>query len=679
VLSGGVDLSNLPFSKYSGSILVATLPSDVCASSSCFNELFVNGRRSPRARYPNGNPETQGLWTVNHTGYVTPPAEGSWLPPNPPKSTGITIEDDTPHREHPTVDFVNYQIGIDGAAEVFSPPSSFWASGSPPGGVTFEVPSGFVADESSWTNRSYADPSTGLIHTFHGSYWGGWVFSVSDIDSSTRTVHFSRGGFQEARGSDHGAEWYLENVFEELDAPSEWFIDEEKSLLFFFPNNTLHEFEHREDGRYYFRHDQEFSSSESVSTLIGSQLPHILNVQGSSPTDLVEFITITGLTFAHTASDYMDAPEVPSGGDWSLLRQAAVRMAYISNATVSDCVFNGIGGNGIVISDTALSTNILSNEFVWVGSSAVLIVGTVAGIDGASVMSQPKDTIVRSNFFHEMGIWVKQSSAVLVALSYSTVIDSNICFNLARACVNLNDGFGGGAILSNNLLFNSIRETDDHGPINSWDRQVYLQQRSDGTDSIIQEESYITHNFIINNYHAVWPIDHDDGSQYFTDTRNFMVYGGSKNFLGNSVASENNYYVMADGLVNAVQEWQIEQKQSQLQSHRNSPSTPSKFSQLSGIMKRRARNLQKRYVLDSKRFALRDAALAAGLSLEDAIATMDQIPTSDSEHSPRQDSLQFIGGGTYNTENWIQWDVGMRHVISIMSCLALCGAVILFV
>lgn len=50
-------------------------------------------------------------------------------------------------------------------------------------------------------------------------------------------------------------------------------------------------------------------------------------------------------------------------------------------------------------------------------------------------------------------------------------------------------------------------------------------------------ESYssdIRQNFIIANYHAVWPLDHDDGSCYYYDYDNVLVYGGFKTYLGHS-------------------------------------------------------------------------------------------------------------------------------------------------
>ena len=112
-----------------------------------------------------------------------------------------------------------------------------------------------------------------------------------------------------------------------------------------------------------------------------------------------------------------------------------------------------------MISRTAWNTSVIANEFVWIGSSAVLIAGEVRGIDGSSEVTFPIGTFVHANLFHELGIWVKQSSAVGVVLAQATTIDSNICFNLARACVNVNDGFAGGHVISKQS-FVQLRQGD---------------------------------------------------------------------------------------------------------------------------------------------------------------------------------------------------------------------------
>jgi hypothetical protein len=46
--------------------------------------------------------------------------------------------------------------------------------------------------------------------------------------------------------------------------------------------------------------------------------------------------------------------------------------------------------------------------------------------------------------------------------------------------------------------------------------------------------SRISQNLLINGYRSVWPIDHDDGSSFYNDTANVLVYGGFKSFSGNN-------------------------------------------------------------------------------------------------------------------------------------------------
>jgi hypothetical protein len=49
--------------------------------------------------------------------------------------------------------------------------------------------------------------------------------------------------------------------------------------------------------------------------------------------------------------------------------------------------------------------------------------------------------------------------------------------------------------------------------------------------SVIRQRDSITRNMILNGYNGVWTLDHDDGSQFYTDTFNVLVFGGLKNYL----------------------------------------------------------------------------------------------------------------------------------------------------
>ena len=97
----------------------------------------------------------------------------------------------------------NYQLGVGGGASVFNPPEQvIGATASPPaGGSNYAVPRGLTVKNgalphlSNWTNAT-----TGFVHTFHGGFWGSWIFEIASSSSEENRIMFSRGGFQEARG-----------------------------------------------------------------------------------------------------------------------------------------------------------------------------------------------------------------------------------------------------------------------------------------------------------------------------------------------------------------------------------------------------------------------------------------------------------------------------------------------
>merc|ERR1712125_156196 len=97
---------------------------------------------------------------------------------------------------------------------------------------------------------------------------------------------------------------------------------------------------------------------------------------------------------------------------------------------------------------------------------------------------------------------------------------------MPRAAININDGFGGGTVIESNLLFNTCRESGDHGPFNSWDRIPFLTDVRDGSPSLIPANNTIVRNFIVSNYGAGFGVDNDDTSSYYDIVSNFFYLGG---------------------------------------------------------------------------------------------------------------------------------------------------------
>jgi hypothetical protein len=115
--------------------------------------------------------------------------------------------------------------------------------------------------------------------------------------------------------------------------------------------------------------------------------------------------------------------------------------------------------------------------------------------------------------------------------SANVTLEYNVMFNAPRAGVNINDGPYGGHLLVGNLIFNTVRETSDHGCFNSWDRQPYVWNPANASD-LLPAPTALVGNFLVNNYHSTWPIDHDDGSKNYVARSNVMAWGGFKNYLG---------------------------------------------------------------------------------------------------------------------------------------------------
>eukprot|EP01046_Picozoa_sp_COSAG06_P050400 COSAG06_NODE_7974_length_2314_cov_3.632957_1_plen_513_part_00 len=301
-LSGGMELK-LTWTKSSGSsgVYVADLP----AGTPEFDQLFVDGKREIRARYPNGDTETTGLHTIN-TGYIS---EGSWSTKRAPKPTtkSSTVLLTSPDSKRSAPSFPSFEMGFGGLCERYAKNRSKWG-GTP-------RPTEVACSSSSKTGLNYSQPcksftwskpTTGIVHAYHGGHWGGWMFRVDGLAGQTVQLD-PWGGQQEARGSTSGAEWYVENIKEELDSPREWFGDFENSKLYYMPNGT----------------------AAPPSTVVVPRLKTLLEISGGAPSPdgtaarpasaVVEGVQLKGFTLTHSLTTFLAEYEVPSGGDWSEL------------------------------------------------------------------------------------------------------------------------------------------------------------------------------------------------------------------------------------------------------------------------------------------------------------------------------------------------------------------------
>jgi hypothetical protein len=85
------------------------------------------------------------------------------------------------------------------------------------------------------------------------------------------------------------------------------------------------------------------------------------------------------------------------------------------------------------------------------------------------------------------------------AKSSANVVRRNVFMTGPRAGVNFNDGSAGGEVLEQNLVFNFVRETGDHGMFNSWDRQPIVHDGgAAGSVALSPATHHLVKNFIMN-------------------------------------------------------------------------------------------------------------------------------------------------------------------------------------
>eukprot|EP01116_Phalansterium_solitarium_P023012 TRINITY_DN785_c0_g1_i1.p1 TRINITY_DN785_c0_g1~~TRINITY_DN785_c0_g1_i1.p1 ORF type:complete len:881 (-),score=338.00 TRINITY_DN785_c0_g1_i1:265-2871(-) len=485
--------------------------------------LRVNGLRGIRARYPNADPEL---------GFGSSLEATSWTAPNGPFNPDQVFRPPVPFRNS-SASFEYYNLGVGGpwcsGPLAFDPPAGYWCSNMTEGGgaFTYRTPLGMVADRHVLPNQPYKNATGAVIQAWHPSHWasrmylvgpGGYSFS-NILDRGT--FEFIKGGFQDARGSNNAGEFYIENVFEELDWFNEWYYDESTQLLYFAFNGTGTP-----------------PSDGSVAAVPDLQV--LFNISGSQQAQIHD-VSFLGIGFRDSAYSYFEAHTIPSGGDWALARTGSILAEGTVGLNMSGCVFERLDNHAVTLSGFNREAAIVNNEFVWLGESAIVLWGKTDGSPvptfgfDATAGNQPRYSTIQGNFAHELGIWEKQSSFLFHGKSCLNTIADNIFFNGPRAGINFNDGLGGGSNLTSNLLFNTCRESGDHGPFNSWDRKVYETEWG-----VVKLYDTISHNFMISNYNGQEAVDNDDGSAYYETHHNLLVYSG--NGMKNDYGGHDNHH-----------------------------------------------------------------------------------------------------------------------------------------
>jgi hypothetical protein len=227
-------------------------------------------------------------------------------------------------------------------------------------------------------------------------------------------------------------DFYIENVYEELDQPREFYFNHSTGVLSYIPEQSA------------------TAADPSTWDVVVPVLEELLRVGGTeehadqaadakaapSPAQHVSF---RGLTFRHTTPTFM-APagyESGQGGDWAYYRSGAVVLSNAEDVTVEECALIDVEGNAIAILDHVYGSTIQGNECAGAGDSCVLMVGSTNLMDGTA-NTQPTGNAIVHNHFHHFGVWGKQTAGVFHGVSRNNNISFNVIHDCPRPGININ-------------------------------------------------------------------------------------------------------------------------------------------------------------------------------------------------------------------------------------------------
>jgi hypothetical protein len=130
--------------------------------------------------------------------------------------------------------------------------------------------------------KKWDNPIGGYVHVLHQGMWGSFHYRISGKDSNDSLQ--LEGGWQNNRPAPwHKSYRFVENIFEELDAPNEWFYNSDEGFLYLYPPKDV---------------------NMKTALFEKSQLNEIITIKGTEQQP-VQDVSIAGIYFSETNRTFM--------------------------------------------------------------------------------------------------------------------------------------------------------------------------------------------------------------------------------------------------------------------------------------------------------------------------------------------------------------------------------------
>lgn len=327
-------------------------------------------------------------------------------------------------------------------------------------------------------------------------FWTDSHLPIQSIDSKSRIVTFQHkaGKVFTDDFTQNGTRYVVENVWEGLDAPGEWYLNKKTGILYYYPH---------------------LGEDMTKAEVIAPFAPELLHLEGkATERKAVAYINFKDITFQYTnfelpagnSNDKQGSADVP----------AAITLKGVKNCTFERCRIRNTGTFGVDILDGSQYNQIKQCDLSYLGAGGIRLNG---GTEKEHPLLRTAYNKVTDNTLHHYGEVFPSAVGMLLMNASDNVIAHNEIHHGWYTGISAGWVWGYRRSVSNHNIieYNHIHDIGQTGLLSDMGG-IYTLGVSPGT--IIRNN--IIHDINANHYGG-WGIYHDEGSTHLL-VENNIVY-----------------------------------------------------------------------------------------------------------------------------------------------------------
>jgi len=288
-------------------------------------------------------------------------------------------------------------------------------------------------DPSKW-----AHPLLAEVDIWPGVTLANNIAAIGEIDLTNHIITLAGGGA--GYNILIGNRFYIQNVFEELDAAGEWYLDRESGILYFWPP------------------DDNLAPGEVVVPTLGS----IIQIKGDAANDAyVRYLRLGGFALQVCQGD-------------------AVSLHAAQHCTIAKCTITNTGEGGVGVYSFCSDNRVVGNDIAYTGASGVVVTGRDAraktvpeslnlpwkGFGDRKEYVLTTRNLVSNNHIHHFGVIWRGFEGGLSLHGRANVASHNLIHDGPRCAITF--GTGDDYLIEYNDMHHVNLETADSGGIYGW-------------------------------------------------------------------------------------------------------------------------------------------------------------------------------------------------------------------